>query len=133
MNNNLKFEKTGAAGSTGPVYSYSDLNDSRVKGQIECMETDLRSDLSRMLFLVRNYLDMAFIIAEEQPDYFDAATAQTIAKQLIDTQEQGIEEILAVLEKKTGQIHVVKTVRANGHLEESRVVDVYFDESRISR
>jgi len=133
VNNNLIFERTGAAGSIGPVYSYSDLNNSRIKGQIECVETDLVSDLARLMSLTRQYLTMAFIVAGEHPEDFDAASVEQIAKELLNNQEKRIEDILSILEKNTGQIQIVETLRGNGHVEENRIVDVYFDKSRMDR
>jgi hypothetical protein len=76
---------------------------------------------------------MAFIVAGEHPEDFDAASVEQIAKELLNNQEKRIEDILSILEKNTGQIQIVETLRGNGHVEENRIVDVYFDKSRMDR
>lgn len=124
MSNDIIFTKIATAGSS-PIYNYTHLNEPGFTGEIECTETDLAFDLTRMFSLVRQYLTMAFIMAAEHPAEFDAPSVEQIAKQLLDAQEKRIETILGVLEKKTGQIMIVEALRSNGHIEEGRVVDAY--------
>lgn len=132
MENELIFTKKADV-EGHPVYHYAHPNKPGFKGQIECIETDLVSDLSRLMSLTRQYLTMAFIVAAEHPEDFDGASVEQIAKELLNSQEKRIEDILSVLEKKTGQIQVVETIRGNGHLAEGHIVDVYFDKSRMDR
>ena len=129
MNHEIVFKKIATAGSA-PIYNYTSLNEPGFAGEIECTETDLAFDLSRMYSLIRQYLTMSFIVASEYPEDFDAASVEQIAKQLLDAQEKRIEAILDILERKTGQIMVVEALRSNGHIEEGTIVDAYCNPSK---
>ncbi|MCX5835146.1 MAG: hypothetical protein NTV99_11695 [Deltaproteobacteria bacterium] len=128
MKNELMFKKV----DNGPslFYRYDDPIDKRITGKIECTETDLFSDLHRLIDLTRRYMNMCFIVAEEQPGYFDAASAEMVGEQLFRSHEQRIEEIFNLLEQKQGKPMIATVTRGNGHVDDDQVVDVYFDESR---
>ncbi len=132
MKNNLVFKKVVDSPSSR-VYRYENLSDERITGQVECMETDLFSDLSRMIDVTRRYLDMAFTMASEHPETFDAASAQEIAERLLDYWQVRIESIFDLLQQKQGIMMVATAPRGDSdHIHEDQVVDVYIDESRKS-
>jgi hypothetical protein len=79
----MVFKKLEGKGSS-IIYNYTDL-DEELGGQIECVETDLFSDLARLMSLTRQYLTMAFIVAGEHPKDFDAASVEAIAKELLNS------------------------------------------------
>jgi hypothetical protein len=131
MNNNLEFKKADGKGSL--TYNYVDRSDTRIKGEIECTETDLYSDLDRMIDLTRRYLDMAFTMANENPEFFDAASAQAIAEQLLDGHERRIKSIFDLLHQKNQGIMTIAMARkGNGPVENDRVVDIYFDKEHYA-
>lgn len=128
MKSSITFRRADADGSL--AYQYEDQTDPSITGKLECLETDLYSDLCRMIDLTRRYLDMAFAAATETPEFFDPASVQAIAEQLLDGQERRIKEVFNRVRERHGTLMIVENPRGNGHIEKNRIVDVYFKGGR---